>query len=89
MSEIDKHLLEIYSRLSLYEFLLEIHHANLFRNMLGGDVAFEKFRADVLDRIEHRSYVLGAPSEMDVPMELRVAELADNFFEKVARRMAT
>ncbi|MDQ3666542.1 MAG: hypothetical protein M3410_08175 [Acidobacteriota bacterium] len=55
MSEIDEHLFEIYTRLSFYEFPLEVFHANLFRNMPNSEAELDHFGENLLDRIQHGS----------------------------------
>jgi hypothetical protein len=83
---IDEHLFEIYARLSLYEFLLEILHANLFRHAPNPKAELDRFGAEVLDLI-HKGYPEGSPFPLDDRTIERMREIADHFIYKVSRRM--
>jgi hypothetical protein len=48
---------ELVARLNLYEFLHEIHLANVFASMPNGQDALAAFGADLVDRMVHRSRV--------------------------------
>lgn len=82
----DEQSLDIYARLNLYEFLLEIMYANVFRDTPNPDAQFEQFQLDLLHRLNRRVF---PPPDIATGGALHdhCVEVAENFCRKVARRM--
>jgi hypothetical protein len=87
-NDLNEHFFEIDTRLSFYEFLLEVLHANLFHNMPDPKAGLDAFGRDLLDRIQ-KGYPQGSPSPLDDRMIERMREIADHFVYKVSRRLDT
>lgn len=80
----DEAIIDIYAKLSFYEFLLEVSHANTFA---GDNLALAEFRREIIKKIRFNP-VLNPDSDVDLALLVqdRQIEIAERFFEKVVAR---
>lgn len=83
----DKAWIEILARMNFYEFLLEVQCANNFAHCTEPQRALESFRTDFIDRVKYRSYVRGEIDDEALAIQARMAEIAEQFFDKASERM--
>lgn len=76
------------AHVSLYGFLFEILLSTLFVNQDNPSEVFERFRLDVMDRVQYKGRVVGGdPHEAGVLIQAEMVKVAEVLLERVSARV--